>query len=836
MDGEQALSPTPIFREPLLEERIRARFGVVPNFYRLSSETPAIPSEVWGFAQAAYLDNPLPSLFKERLLVYVSRFCEARYYVARHVGYLVGLGRPSGDRHAPIQPVADVVQLLKRPFLRGEELRSLLALYSKAATPLDELPPAGSDTEEALFAFAAHVFLQTPEAPACLHILNTLLGDSRLHYLKLFLLFVRAAHYWIRLHPDITFEEDIKQLLATYQDLAECVLNDREATVVARRYRTPDELHLLLDQSPPASDVLSAIVDSSNDAIVSKTLDGIITSWNKGAEHLFGYSDYEAIGEHITLIIPQNRWDEEQEILRQIKQGKRIGAFETIRVRKDGRLVDVSVAISPVKDAAGIIVGASNVTRDITARKQGEKVLAGHARRQKALFDLTDQVQRSQSLEDIYTAGLDAICAALECDRASVLLFDESHVMRFVAWRGLSDDYRQATDGHSPWKFGDRTPAPICIDDVESGQLGKSLTAVVRSEGIAAVAFFPLASEGMLIGKFMAYFQAPHAFTDDEISLALTIARQLAFGISRKRADAELTKSEERYRKLSESPESEVETRTKEMAEQSAELLQQSEQLREISRRMMRVESDERRRIARELHDGAGQNLAALAISLAALVKQVRPALAGEARQALELVQELNREIRTTAYLLHPPLLDENGLSDALGWYVRGISDRSGLKIRLSIPPDFERLPHDLELAIFRLVQESLTNVHRHSGSDSAEISTARKAQTICLDVRDRGTGIPAEKLAEIQSGKSTSVGLRGMRERVQQFKGEFRLQSDSSGTSIPPFFLYLRRWMPRPPVRRPRSLAIWPTHVRFSPVVSFVGLVLSLQLGLLPC
>jgi|SRR5579872_4123143 len=130
MDGEQALSPTPVFREPHLEERIRARFGVVPNFFRLSSDTPTIPSEIWGFAQAAYLDNPLPPLFKERLLVYVSRFCEARYYVARHVGYLVGLGRPSGDPHAPVQSISDVMQLLRRPVLRGEELRSLISLYS----------------------------------------------------------------------------------------------------------------------------------------------------------------------------------------------------------------------------------------------------------------------------------------------------------------------------------------------------------------------------------------------------------------------------------------------------------------------------------------------------------------------------------------------------------------------------------------------------------------------------------------------------------------------------------------------------------------------------------
>src|SRR3984957_19776319 len=116
---------------PDLQRRGSERFGVLPNFFRLSPETPEITANLWGFAQAAYLDNPLPSLFKERLFVHLSRFCEERYCIARHTGFLVGLGRPSGDAQAPLSTVEEVVRLLTRPVPRGESLKSLLLVCAK---------------------------------------------------------------------------------------------------------------------------------------------------------------------------------------------------------------------------------------------------------------------------------------------------------------------------------------------------------------------------------------------------------------------------------------------------------------------------------------------------------------------------------------------------------------------------------------------------------------------------------------------------------------------------------------------------------------------------------
>ena len=149
-----------------------------------------------------------------------------------------------------------------------------------------------------------------------------------------------------------------------------------------------------------------------------------------------------------------------------------------------------------------------------------------------------------------------------------------------------------------------------------------------------------------------------------------------------------------------------------------------------------------------------------------------------------ETVQQLHREIRTTSYLLHPPLLDESGLSSALNWYVSGLVERSDLDIQLTISDDFGRLPNDMELVVFRLVQESLTNIHRHSGSRTASIQIARDAERISVRISDQGKGMSPERLAEVQS-RGAGVGLRGIRERLRQFRAKMDIESDSSGTRI---------------------------------------------------
>ena len=607
--------------ETELGKRVEERFGVLPNFFRLAPETPEITEKLWGFAQAAYLDNPLPSVFKERLFVHLSRFCAVRYCIARHVGFLVGLGRPAGDPNVRAQNVVDVVKLLRRPFPRGPELALHLSLCASCPVPLAEMPPSDSPLEDAIFFVAGHVFLQTPDAPASLDALERLFGRVRLQYLLLFLAFVRAAHYWTRVHPEITLENDINQLLATHEALAECILNDPEPGFDAVSQSLLDELPALRLKADKAIGLLAAIVDSSEDAIVSKSLDGVITTWNVGAERLFGYAANEAVGQHISLIIPQNRRNEETVILERIKQGQRIEHFDTVRIRKDGSMLDISLTISPVRDATGKIVGASKIARDITQRKK---------------------IERS------------------------------------------------------------------------------------------------------------------------------------------------LRESEERYRTLADALDTQVQFRTQELQRRNEEIVRQADQLRDLSSRVLQAQDEERRRFARDLHDSAGQTLVAMSIKLAQMAeaKSNTAQLANMIQEVEELVQGLTQEIRTTSYLLYPPMLDESGLLSALRWYVEGLVERSGLEVDLKIPDSFERLSREMELVIFRVVQESLTNIHRHSGSKTASIRIERNKENVHVTVQDSGKGMSPEKLAEVQShGKG--VGLRGMRERVRNFQGELTIESSGAGTKV---------------------------------------------------
>ncbi len=210
--------------------------------------------------------------------------------------------------------------------------------------------------------------------------------------------------------------------------------------------------------------------------------------------------------------------------------------------------------------------------------------------------------------------------------------------------------------------------------------------------------------------------------------------------------------------------------------------------LRNLSARLLQAQDEERRRIAREMHDSVGQLVAAISMNLSAVEKQSDKLDAKGAKAVAEtivLVEEIDREIRTISHLLHPPLLDEAGLGSALRWYVDGFSERSKISVDLSIPSDFGRLPHDMEIAIFRVVQECLTNIHRHSGSATAIINMVAEDSRIVVRVQDRGKGIPLKRQSELNSTDRTGVGFRGMRERIRQLDGSFEIQSDANGTVI---------------------------------------------------
>ena len=326
----------------------------------------------------------------------------------------------------------------------------------------------------------------------------------------------------------------------------------------------------------------TAIIQGSDDAIMSIDLEGIVTSWNAGAERIFGYAASEAIGLPVTIIVPIELRGEEQEIIRRIRQREYVEHWETIGCKKNGSCIDISLTLSPIKNSQGQIIGISKIVRDVSERK--------------------------------------------------------------------------------------------LVDDA-----------------------------------------------------------------------------------LKES---------------------------ELAGRLLELQDEERKRLARELHDGVGQLLAAIAMNFSELEKEKLSAAAARCVQDnSSLVQQVLSDIRTLSHLLHPPLLDEVGLHSALKGYIDLFTERSKIVTRLEVPSTSERLPQSYELCLFRIAQESLTNVQRHSGSSTALVRLSRSRRDVKLEVIDKGHGMvsPTTRPADPTSG----LGLRGMRERLRLLGGKLEIRSTSDGTVV---------------------------------------------------
>jgi signal transduction histidine kinase len=384
-----------------VENEIAKRFGVLPNFFRLASSDPKIAANFWGFAQFAYLDNPLPSLFKERLFVYLSRFCEVRYCIARHVGFLVGLGNPGGDSSCLPETVEFILPLLRRPLPHGDGMLPLFAVCAELDSPLSSFPASDSFGEQALFACATHVFLQTPDAQHALEALRRALGPSNLEQLDLLLAFVRTAHYWTKLHPELAFEDDVTRLLATHETLAYCILNDPEAQkdslsrLVAEELASLRKLQTQHESMAQAYEVLSVdhqyvkhslqeseenlreLVSGMPAAVYACDREGIVTYFNREAVELWGrtpglhdppwsFLDSRRIYRMDGSVLPP----EDAPVKKALATGIPIVNYELVLERPDLSRINVLANIAPLRDSTGVISGAVSIFQSINELKR----------------------------------------------------------------------------------------------------------------------------------------------------------------------------------------------------------------------------------------------------------------------------------------------------------------------------------------------------------------------------------------------------------------------------------------------------------------------------------
>ncbi len=467
----------------------------------------------------------------------------------------------------------------------------------------------------------------------------------------------------------------------------------------------------------PNQGLLASIVDSSDDAIISKSLDGVITSWNKSAVRLFGYSAEEAIGRRVTLIIPPERLDEETEILEKLRRGERFDHFETVRMRKDGTKFDVSLTISPVKDSLGRVIGASKVARDISERKSKEQALAEKTR----LLDLSYDAILVRDAADRITFW----------NKGAAELYGYTHDEAI----GRVSHELLATEFPEPLE---RISEKLLVENRWNGELIHR-----RKDRSLVVVLSRWVLDRDEQGNPRGVLETNNDITEQRLT-----------------AEA-LRSSEERLQTLTVELEDKVRTRT--------------EELRELWNRLVLTQEMERRSLARELHDSLGQYLAALNMVLDS-ARDESPN-GQRLNEAAEIARTCIKEVRTISHLLHPPLLEETGIASAAAWYIEGFATRSGIHVEADIDRSLGRLPTHVELVLFRVLQESLTNVHRHSGTKTVAIRICADAQDVRLEIKDEGRGIAA--------GARPGVGIQGMRERVENLGGELQVESNGGGTRV---------------------------------------------------
>ena len=616
---------------------------------------------------------------------------------------------------------------------------------------------------------------------------------------------------------------------------------------------------------------LAAIVNSSDDAIISKDLNGIIMTWNAGAERIFEYTAEEAVGQPITLIIPKELRAEETEILRRLRAGQVIEHFETIRVAKSGRRIHLSLTISPIRDAEGRILGASKIARDITRRIHMERALHTSDNRLRLaqaaahigswewdpdtgayalspeLHEMfgTDPAQpdhqglwRSrvhpedlprveqimiesgrtgnmefeyryyhpqQGLRWFYGKGRrfsdqDTSIFGIILDVTEQKEADRRRRMSEEQFRALADSIVQLVwmaepDGHIFWynqrwyEYTGTNPEQMTgwgwQSVLDPGWLPKVLerwnTTLVSGKPFEME--FPLrGADGVYRwfltravpvrdaqGKVLRWFGTnTNVHEQREASRVLQISQEKLNAVL-----TELTQARD-----------ELEVRVK---ERTVELERAEESLRALTGRLLQAQDEERRRIARELHDSAGQLLTALNMNLVPIqtdAHKLGPAAVRAVNESFQLIEQLSKELRTISHLLHPPMLDEAGLEFALQWYVEGFAERSKIEVDFELAPDLGRLPRDAEIAIFRLVQESLTNIHRHAASPTASVRILREGDQVQVRIMDQGKGMPAGHLNGNGLAKA-GVGVQGMRERLRQLKGKLEIHSGPHGTTV---------------------------------------------------
>lgn len=463
---------------------------------------------------------------------------------------------------------------------------------------------------------------------------------------------------------------------------------------------------------PESAALWASIVDSSDDAIIGKSLKGIVTSWNPGAERIYGYRAEEVIGKSISILIPPERAHEVSGILEKIRLGERVQHFESIRIAKDKRRLNVSVTVSPIRDAGGRIVGASTIARDLTAVERTRQAFQESESRAHAFFQSSAQ-------------------AIFIVDPTGIIVMANPAVERMFGY-AVSELIGKPVEVLVPQQFraGHKEHRDRYFQSPQMRPMGLGLELQGRHKD----------------GK--EFFV--------EISLSYIHSSQGTFGvalvtdISKRRADEQAIR-------------------------------QQGEELRALAARLMTAQDDERRRIARDLHDDLSQTLAFLAMDLGKLAtKPAAHDLVTDIRALQLCAADAAESVRRVSHELHPWVLDDIGLEAALEQYCEEFQRRTGIATRFTSRDVPESLQRDVASSIYHIAQECLRNVSKHARTKTVSVTIEFANNVLRLIIKDQGVGLKAER------PEPSGIGIVAMRERAHLVNGRLSIQSRTgAGTEV---------------------------------------------------
>lgn len=498
-----------------------------------------------------------------------------------------------------------------------------------------------------------------------------------------------------------------------------------------------------------------ALMDLAHDAIIIRDPASRIVSWNASAAQLYGWKASDAVGQ-VTHVLLDTKFPSSLEGLDETLLSRGYWEGELRHRRKDGTRILVESRHSLLRDAFGKPLLIKEINRDITQQRNQLNYL-------RLLNEVSACVNEARSIEEALRWLLASICvqtnwcAARAC---SVALDSKTEIENSTVWF-FSDEkrmvrFREATDA-GPKLLREqrmservlRNGGPVWIPGIAKDSSFAALAEAVAADLRCAYGFaIPLQSQNALV--ITLFSDAPVQMDEAFAGTMHGVARHLSRFFERIGAD---------------------------------------ESQRSLSVALMRAQDDERRRIARELHDSTGQYLSALSLAIEAARSHgdgVPPAAVRKLEEAAEIINRCSAELRTLSHLLHPPLLEELGLASAVNWYVGGFAERSGVKVDLQLAAQMVRFEPTAELALFRTLQECLTNIHRHSGSKTASVRIEAGDERLILEVRDQGKGIEREMLGSWVGGKKRlGVGITGMRERMKDLGGTLEIESNAAGTLV---------------------------------------------------